>query len=1125
MALVDERVYPLRDYVALTLKAMNDKASEEEDDIHTPSVASTPIERLLLDSEVDENEDEVPPPDSEPEREQTPLFLPWSDSDGGTPMPMPLFLPWSDTESERATPVPTPQPAIVLPEFQLESERATPVPPTKPAKKRRFLPLGWDSDDEEVPKKKKKTRTAVKKKAPRTRFTVKQFFDTEAAETEGDGSADEVESDDAGFIADDDDDDEPIHTFVPPGRPSHSFPDGDDEESAEDLEALAAEYEEEARRQRGQIRIREASELLTPEEKHNLPCPHPLAPSDSPPIFAIRVAPRRELSLLTFLAQDDVAEAARILSVFTWGVRSAIVCVEVSLFDEDDNRVLKPAAALIDCLSHWRHRSAGESILQPREVLHTEKFRLLCPPGDPLFLDPFSIGRRWVRITGQKLYQGDLAFVEDYSPKTSLDSDDYDCLHVVPRVAFEEEEGPTFHKHPPQRVLHDNDYDHLIEAEIRNQVVLWDGRIFDRNGNFEGLERLQVKQWRYQTPTYELNAIPTEEELDMFRQSDSRGLNVPFRGHACALLEGDRVVVAQDHPYWDAKSGVIIRLKTHQPKKEDPNDENEPQPKAIRIAVIVPAYDGTSRLHSSSPELADAWVVPVAGLRLHILAFQRHLRPQDRVRVVAGLYRNRYARIIGIESATVQLDLIPATAAPDASPPIELPLRLVAPAFRCGDVVRVIHGPYKGKLGFVVGIHIGGCITLYEAELGDGKLVLVSRARRQGEDRALLHAPDPMDPPNLKIDVMELDLADALAADRLVPLSDDDSNASPLVRIPSCFIVFERFDTSDVQLQSAVNDPWAELEVRRKKRRREMKDSERWLVGMRVQVVGKHPLKGFRAVVLGHHRPDYSQIELHINIDQRTTKDKVSFKSVVEINSRLPLNEAVILGDAQDLLTIRPRAATPRPPPSKPTTPEPPLHACYQVYGKPPQIEDINGKWLLEPAFVGKRIDVLVTDSEGFDFLCKRFTRLAERIRQPQRNMADQIGFLVPLTRPLQEVQIERDLIPVNFGNKRTVLPIAALAPCRTTPGGQSISAVAGRVIIIGPDVVGGVTRIGQYAEVIPGGTSWPDKVVVVRFGAERDRWGQTIRVTERYHLEALCRAQNVPVGDAKATNFDILAP
>ncbi|KAJ7053125.1 hypothetical protein C8F01DRAFT_557744 [Mycena amicta] len=609
----------------------------------------------------------------------------------------------------------------------------------------------------------------------------------------------------------------------------------------------------------------------------------------------------------------------------------------------------------------------------------------------------------------------------------------------------------------------------------------------------------------------------------MFRRSLSRALNVPFSGYACALQEGDRVVVVQEHPYWDAKSGVIVRLKTHRPVDGTPT----------RVAVILPSYDGITRLTAQSPELTDAWVVPVNLLRLHLLAFERILRLGDRVRVVAGAYRHRRAHVIGVEFGTVRLRLLPppSNLNPIESPAIdlELPMRLVAADFRCGDVVRVIRGPHKGKTGLVVDIHIGGWITLYQTEMHTGKLVLVPQGLRQREDDLLLRAPDPLEP---KIDDIELDLQEALTAERLVPFHDDDGTPSPVLPIPTNFVAFERFDHSDVQVQSESEDPWAALEVRRKQRRQEMKDSERWLQGMEVQVVGKHPLKGLRGIILGYrwlttrpqrHLPaDYGQVELQINIDQHTTWNTVSFKSVVELSSHLPLDQAVIVKDTQDILSFQPRPATPRPPPTpRPITPRPPHHPCYEVYGEPPVIEDINGKWLLEPSFVRKRIDILVTDSEGFDFLVRRFSRLAERIRKPQRDVADQIGYLVPLEKPVTEPQIEKDLIAVNINNKRIMLPIAALTPCRTTPGGQPISAVRGRVIIIGPDVVGSQARMGQYAEVIPGQSRWPDLVVMVKFLPERDRWGQVIRVTEKYHIASLCRAHNVPIGPLQATNFD----
>ncbi|KAJ7055408.1 hypothetical protein C8F01DRAFT_1087985 [Mycena amicta] len=416
-------------------------------------------------------------------------------------------------------------------------------------------------------------------------------------------------------------------------------------------------------------------------------------------------------------------------------------------------------------------------------------------------------------------------------------------------------------------------------------------------------------------------------------------------------------------------------------------------------------------------------------------------------------------------------------------------------------------GLHKGKTGLVVDINVGGSILFYQTEVQHGKLALVPRAVRQDADKPLLRAPDPMEP---KIDDLELDWKDALGADRLVPFREDDSTPSPVAQ---------------------AEDPWAVLDRKQKARRQEMKDSERWIIGMHVQVIGKHPLKGLRRLVLGYswlttrvdYKPDYGQIQLQINIDQRTTRDMVSYKSVVESRSRLPLDQAIILSDTQESLVLHPRPSTPLPPPSpRPVTPAP-QDPCYAVYGEPPVLEEFNGRWLLEPSFVGKRIDVRVIDVDGLDFLAKTFSRLAQNIRKPQRDVANQTGYLVPLQRPLQENQLEKDFIGVMCNNKRTVLPIPALIPCRTTQGGQSISDVPDRVIVIGPDVVGSRACVGHYAEVVPGITSWPGQVVSVKFAAERDQWGQAIRTTGTYHLVSLCRARNVPIGGLPATDFNAI--
>ncbi|KAJ7054888.1 hypothetical protein C8F01DRAFT_1088627 [Mycena amicta] len=222
MDLVDEGPYPYG--LGLILQAIN-RLDVEQEDVHTPSIVASPlqIEPLFFsDSEDDAYKLPLPLlprvwpplfPDSESERGHTPLFFPGSDveSDRGTPRPLTLPLPFP--------PFP--------PDSDVNSDRGTTPTPTK-----RFLLLDWDTNNEGTCK-------PVKKKPRRQRLTVGDFFDIEAAETDGNASGDEANSEDLGFI--DDDDDEPVHEFPPLGKLPIPFALEDDEDTLEDLETLAAE--------------------------------------------------------------------------------------------------------------------------------------------------------------------------------------------------------------------------------------------------------------------------------------------------------------------------------------------------------------------------------------------------------------------------------------------------------------------------------------------------------------------------------------------------------------------------------------------------------------------------------------------------------------------------------------------------------------------------------------------------------------------------------------------------------------------------------------------------------------------------------------------------------------------
>jgi hypothetical protein len=92
--------------------------------------------------------------------------------------------------------------------------------------------------------------------------------------------------------------------------------------------------------------------------------------------------------------------------------------------------------------------------------------------------------------------------------------------------------------------------------------------------------------------------------------------------------------------------------------------------------------------------------------------------------------------------------------------------------------------------------------------------------------------------------------------------------------------------------------------------------------------------------------------------------------------------------------------------------------------------------------------------------------------------------------------------------------------PDPTTGLDQCISAAVGRVIIIGPDVHGSRQHVGDYAETIPASIQHGSAVVEVRFPREI---GGGRPPNGRYHLECLCRSQNVKLRAFKlpATDFD----
>ncbi|KAJ7069992.1 hypothetical protein C8F01DRAFT_1114897 [Mycena amicta] len=173
-----------------------------------------------------------------------------------------------------------------------------------------------------------------------------------------------------------------------------------------------------------------------------------------------------------------------------------------------------------------------------------------------------------------------------------------------------------------------------------------------------------------------------------------------------------------------------------------------------------------------------------------------------------------------------------------------------------------------------------------------------------------------------------------------------------------------------------------------------------------------------------------------------------------------------------------------------------------------PVIGNDEGRWLCIPKLEGKRVDVVILPIRH------------GRVTNVQAEAVGRSGF-IELDQPLTEASLK---VPVNVYvdglQKRIRLAPKWLAPMRSAmhqpiQPSQDVSiahAAKGRVVIIGPDVRGSRSQLGEYASII-GGTG---DVVLVQF--EREWYEQVSQA--HFHVQSVCRSTNVDGKQSKATRF-----
>lgn len=197
-----------------------------------------------------------------------------------------------------------------------------------------------------------------------------------------------------------------------------------------------------------------------------------------------------------------------------------------------------------------------------------------------------------------------------------------------------------------------------------------------------------------------------------------------------------------------------------------------------------------------------------------------------------------------------------------------------------------------------------------------------------------------------------------------------------------------------------------------------------------------------------------------------------------------------------------------------------------------------TGLWLTHPRLVDKRLDVFAVTPQELEEIISRIPQLKKDRRingktvEMSRRPRARAGYVVPLTEQVPPSRIPGWSVWCKFPPSHNAkMCVVTLRPCRQTdvdpqnPVAKCLSVVRARVVIIGPDIYGDKSRMGNYAETIPSEDGLPTSLVAVRFAKTRDPRGAIFQPTGRYHLVSLCRALNSVVPGAEArcqvTNFD----
>ncbi|KAJ7138543.1 hypothetical protein C8R43DRAFT_1132078 [Mycena crocata] len=746
--------------------------------------------------------------------------------------------------------------------------------------------------------------------------------------------------------------------------------------------------------------------------------------------------------------------------------------------------------------------------------------------------DPDYVGR-WARWTKGD-HRGDLVYVPERNQ----------CV-FVPRIPLGKisDDRVAATLFDPEAVS--RAYPHKKPTGNEREYT-WQGNIY-QNG-------LRLSPWTYGDLTI-LDVLPTEAELKLFSDSQSNMLEFAHfladDPHQLALGEGDCVVFDDTTELGGKiqKAGRIIRID-HLYRDKPGNGVNEQSNKPLLRMASVRVNQVSSTLEDGSME-HDERALPVCNLRRHLLSPLPPLAIDDRVIVVAGAQQGLMGYVDGIDqdsSVSVRCAIAQTTEMektrenrsstdPSVIQALQskedtlllIPMKCLQREFRCGDQIKVVTGPARERIGWIIALPGVGEAVVFEWTALKGIL-----PDKESDLQKPTETPKSSDLPNRGQFLVEtqhiifhdMEISDRTSPKPKMPKRRRDVNLD--------FTGLEiRVTKGQLKGLRGVVMNWNETAPLAKKLFEKMTKDDQVTLATDI----KNALRDRAQLRFKPSRSTQDinmDVMLTVRLENRPKLDQIPGHYVHELSSERTIFEACYIPrptisdllfenekpslpttDAKPNQKSSPRLATP-PPDSGfedfDTPPSPTLILAaaksIPVHPRPPSPkispQDIRdqGKycqWLLDKRLRHKRLDIRIEGLEQSNL----FSKLGKKAQQQE----GALGILV-IQNTLRNIDtlIEVRIDAVRWDSFR--LPGRCIKPMRTilrppferrkTP----LIEVQTRVVVIGPDTSGSSSKIGEYAQTVPGETN---DVVKVVFSGSVDRNVES----GYYDMHSLCRSVN----------------